>query len=601
MKLLSSDLQNSLQVLPSSPGVYKFLNDLDQIIYIGKAKNLKKRVQSYFSKNNSSFKTTVLVKSIYRIEHVVVASETDALLLENNLIKSHQPKYNVLLKDDKTYPWIVVKKEPFPRIFSTRKKIKDGSTYFGPYTSVRHMNVLLELIKELHPIRSCKLDLAPDKINENKYSVCLDYHIGKCAGPCEQKQNEIEYNTLIDEAKLLLSGKTNSLIRLLKERMTLHADRYEFENAEKLKRNIFSIQKYNAKSIIVSDLKNLDVFTIIKKEKEFYINFLVITEGSIVYAYSNKIKDPLDSTAEEISTVQIDLLKEKFSSKNTLVLVNTNLELQHPSYTFEYPKKGDKKQLVELSIQNVHAFLLNQRKKAILQTKNSNEQRILETIQKEFRLKKLPKHMECFDNSNLQGTHAVSACVVFKNGKPSKKDYRHFNVKTVVGPDDFATMKEVVYRRYKRLLDEKLSLPHLVIVDGGKGQLSSAVEALEELNLRGKIPIVGIAKRLEEIFFPGDSYPIYLDKRSESLKLIQFMRNESHRFGIQHHRNKRSTAALQTQMDTIEGVGPKTIEALFQNFKTLEGIKNANEVELQKIAGVKKSALIKEHFKKNSL
>ena len=601
MKLLSSDLQNSLQVLPSSPGVYKFLNDLDQIIYIGKAKNLKKRVQSYFSKNNSSFKTKVLVKSINRIEHVVVASETDALLLENNLIKSHQPKYNVLLKDDKTYPWIVVKKEPFPRIFSTRKKIKDGSTYFGPYTSVRHMNVLLELIKELYPIRSCKLDLAPIKINENKYSVCLDYHIGKCAGPCEQKQSEIEYNTLIDEAKLLLSGKTNSLIRLLKDRMTLHADRYEFENAEKLKRNIFNIQKYNAKSIIVSDLKNLDVFTILKKEKEFYINFLVITEGSIVYAYSNKIKDPLDSTSEEISTVQIDLLKEKFSSKNTLVLVNTKLDLQHPNYTFEYPKKGDKKQLIELSIQNVNAFLLNQRKKAILQTKNSNEQRILETIQKEFRLKKLPKHMECFDNSNLQGTHAVSACVVFKNGKPSKKDYRHFNVKTVNGPDDFATMKEVVYRRYKRLLNEKLSLPELVIVDGGKGQLSSAVEALQELGLGGKVPIVGIAKRLEEIFFPGDSYPIYLDKRSESLKLIQFMRNESHRFGIQHHRNKRSTAALQTQMDTIKGVGPKTIEALFQNFKTLEGIKKANEVELQKIAGTKKSALIKEHFRKNSL
>ena len=601
MKFLSTDLQNSLQVLPSSPGVYKFLNDLDVIIYIGKAKNLKKRVQSYFLKNNSSFKTKVLVKSIYRIEHVVVASETDALLLENNLIKSHQPKYNVLLKDDKTYPWIVVKKEPFPRIFSTRNKIKDGSTYYGPYTSVRQMNILLELIKELYPIRSCKLDLAQVKINEKKYSVCLDYHIGKCAGPCEQKQNEEAYNTLIDEAKLLLAGKTNSLIRLLKERMALHADRYEFENAEKLKRSILSIQKYNAKSIIVSDLKNLDVFTILKKEKEFYLNFLVIVEGAIVYAYSNKIKDPLESTAEEISTVQIDLLKEKFNSKNTLVLVNTKLELQHPSYTFEYPQRGSKKQLIDLSIQNVHAFLLNQRKKAILQTKNSNEQRILETIQKEFRLKELPKQMECFDNSNLQGTHAVSACVVFKNGKPSKKDYRHFNVKTVEGPDDFATMKEVVYRRYKRLLDEQSSLPQLVIVDGGKGQLSSAVEALEQLNLRGKVPIVGIAKRLEEIFFPGDSYPIYLDKRSESLKLIQFMRNESHRFGIQHHRNKRSTHALQTQMDSIEGIGPKTIEALFQNFKTIEGIKNANEVQLQKIAGIKKSKLIKEYFKKQNL
>ncbi len=600
MNLESGALKNSLKVLPSSPGIYKFLDKEGIIIYIGKAKNLKKRVSSYFSKNSNNFKTRTLVKAIQGIEHVVVNSEKDALLLENNLIKSHQPKYNVLLKDDKTYPWIVVTNEPFPRIFSTRKKIKDGSTYYGPYTSVRHMNILLNLISEIYPIRGCKLDLSESKIKEKKYSICLDFHIGKCKGPCEQKQSEEAYQAIITEAKLLLSGKTKSLLDLLKKRMASLAENYEFEEAEKIKKNIESIKKYKAKSIIVSNLKNLDVFTILKKEKAFYINFMVINEGAVIYAYSNKIKNLLDKTSEEICAVQIDLLKEKFNSSNRIVLVNEMIDFEHPRYSFEYPKRGEKKQLIDLSLKNVQAYILNQRKKEILHTENSNEKRILETIQKDFKLTALPIHMECFDNSNFQGSFPVSACVVFRNGRPSKKDYRHFNVKTVDGPDDFATMKEVVFRRYKRLLNEKKSLPNLVIVDGGKGQLSAAVSALDELNLRGKIPIVGIAKRLEEIFFPGDRYPIYLDKRSESLKVIQFMRNESHRFGIEHHRNKRSKAAIHSEIEDIEGVGPKTIQELFQNFKTLEQIKKAETSELEKLLGKHKTSLIRKYFQKNS-
>lgn len=597
MKSQSDDLYNSLKVLPASPGIYKFLNSEGSIIYIGKAKNLKKRVQSYFSKNSSNFKTSVLVKSIHTIEHVIVDSETDALLLENNLIKSHQPKYNVLLKDDKTYPWIVIKNEPFPRIFSTRKKIKDGSSYFGPYTSVRHMNVLLNLIYEIYPIRSCKLELSEQKIREKKYVICLDYHIGKCKGPCENKQSEQSYNEIIDEAKLLLSGKTKSLISLLASRMQSLAENYEFEKANHVKKSIESIKKYTSKSIIVSNLKDLDVFTIIKKENTFYLNFMVIKEGSVVYAYSNKIKDQLNKTADEICSVQIDYLKEKFRSDNQTVLVNEKLNFEHPDYKFECPKIGVKKELILLSLKNVSAFILNQRKKAILQTVNNNEQRILETIKKDFKLKSTPIHMECFDNSNFHGSFPVSACVVFKNGKPSKKDYRHFNVKTVEGPDDFATMKEVIYRRYKRLIDEKRTLPQLVIVDGGKGQLSAAVEALDSLGLRGAIPIVGIAKRLEEIFFPGDRFPIYLDKRSESLKVIQFMRNESHRFGIEHHRNRRSNAALHTAVDVIPGIGPKTVTLLFNAFKTIEGIKNADKSALIKIIGKHKTGLVQAFFK----
>tara|TARA_B100000524_G_scaffold55537_1_gene25819 strand:+ start:8545 stop:10344 length:1800 start_codon:yes stop_codon:yes gene_type:complete len=598
MNLASGDLKNSLKVLPTSPGIYKFLDKDKVIIYIGKAKNLKKRVTSYFSKNSNDFKTKTLVRSIQGVEHVVVDSEKDALLLENNLIKSHQPKYNVLLKDDKTYPWIVVTNEPFPRIFSTRKKIKDGSTYYGPYTSVRHMNVLLNLISEIYPIRGCKLDLSSKKILEGKYSVCLDFHIGKCEGACEQKQSEEDYQSIISEAKLLLSGKTRALLNLLNERMGSLAENYEFEGAQQIKKNIESIKKYTAKSIIVSNLKDLDVFTILKKEKAFYINFMVINEGAIVYAYSNKIRNLLDKTPEEICAVQIDLLKEKFNSPNRIVLVNEKLDFEHPSYSFEYPQRGEKKKLIDLSLKNVQAYILNQRKKEILQTENSNEKRILETIQKDFKLKSLPVHMECFDNSNFQGSFPVSACVVFKNGRPSKKDYRHFNVKTVDGPDDFATMKEVIYRRYRRLLDEKKSMPNLVIVDGGKGQLSAAVSALDELDLRGKIPIVGIAKRLEEIFFPGDRYPIYLDKRSESLKVIQFMRNESHRFGIEHHRNKRSNAALHSQIEDIEGVGPKTIQLLFQKFRTVEGIKEAKMPELVNLVGKHKAGIIRGYFQK---
>ena len=581
-----NDMKLKLVTLPESPGVYQFFDLSGKIIYVGKAKNIKKRVSSYFNKTLDNNKTRMLVRQIFEIKYIVVETELDALLLENNLIKTYQPKYNIQLKDDKTFPWIVVKNEPFPRIFSTRQKWDDGSTYYGPYPNIQVMNALLLLIREMYPLRTCSLDLNPSKIKAKKFSVCLEYHLKRCLGPCEGKQEKEEYDRMIEEIHLLLKGKTTALIQTLKLRMQMLSNNYLFEDAQELKLLLAQIEKYKSKSTIVSPkISDLDVFTFAEEESCFFVNYLVVLEGAIIHAYTNQIIKKLDETSPSLINFVLPELREKFGSNSKEVLVDQLHKNFFQDFQLSIPLRGDKKKLIELSQRNIAYYKLEKQKKEFLKTPESSQDRILKQVKTDFRLSELPLHMECFDNSNFQGTNAVSACVVFKNGKPAKKDYRHFNVKTVNGPDDFATMREIVFRRYKRMLKEKQSLPQLIIIDGGKGQLSAALDALEELNLRGKVAIVGIAKKLEEIFFPGDQFPIYIDKRSESLKVIQFMRNEAHRFGISHHRNKRSSEAIKSELDVLNGIGEKTKEVLFKEFKTIKNMRSKSLEELEKIIG----------------
>lgn len=598
MKSLTEEITDSLKIIPNNPGVYHFIDSKGEIIYIGKAKNLKNRVHSYFSGKHDHFKTRLLVNSICKIEYLIVDNEADALLLENNLIKTHQPKYNVLLKDDKTYPWIEVKKEPFPRVRSTRKKDNKGSLYFGPFPNVRQMNLMINLIDDLFHVRTCSLDLSLNKIERKKYSVCLEYHIGNCKGPCESKQTMPEYDAMMGNIILLLEGKHKALFKLLKKQMTQFAEAYEFEKAEQLKKIMLGLNQYRTKSIIVSDLHDLDVLTIEEVDDVFYFNYMVIKEGAIMNAYNHKVNKKLNENPGDFIALNITVLKEKFNSRNKQIITNFPLDFPYRNYQFSTPQRGDKKKLLDLSLNNIKHYINNEKKKALLSQSKNHQTRILETIRKDFKLQTLPEHMECFDNSNLQGTNAVSACVVFKMGKPSKKEYRHFNVKTVSGPDDFETMKEVVYRRYKRLVSENKSLPDLIIIDGGKGQLNAANAALEELELKGKITIAGIAKRLEELFLPGEKHPLYLDKRSESLKVIQFMRNEAHRFSIAHHRNKRSKSALQSELENIKGIGPKSRELLFKEFKTIEQIKAAELSLLIKVMGPSKAKVVYNYYSK---
>lgn len=580
------NLKLKLVTLPESPGVYQFFDNTGKIIYVGKAKNIKKRVSSYFNKTLDNNKTRILVRQIFEIKYIVVETELDALLLENNLIKTYQPKYNIQLKDDKTFPWIVVKKEAFPRIFSTRQKLDDGSIYYGPYPNVQVMNALLHLIREMYPLRTCSLDLSQQKIKAKKFSVCLEYHLKRCLGPCEGKQEKEAYDKMIEEIHLLLKGKTAALIQTLKFRMQMLSNNYLFEEAQEMKLLLGKIEKYKYKSTIVSPtISDLDVFTCIEEESCFFVNYLVVREGAIIHAYTNQIIKKLNETSETLVNYALPELRSKFSSTSKEVLVDQVLKNYFQDFQLTIPIRGEKKKLIELSQRNIAYYKLEKQKKEFLKTPESSQDRILKQVKSDFRLSELPLHMECFDNSNLQGTNAVSACVVFKNGKPAKKDYRHFNVKTVDGPDDFATMHEIVFRRYKRMLEEEQSLPQLIIIDGGKGQLSAALEALEELNLRGKVAIVGIAKKLEEIFFPGDQYPIYIDKRSESLKVIQFMRNEAHRFGITHHRNKRSSEAIKSELDILKGLGEKTKEVLFKEFKTIKNMRSKRLEELVIIIG----------------
>ncbi len=594
--MTEEDLKIKLKTIPEQPGVYQYFDATGVIIYIGKAKNLKKRVSSYFNKTQDNAKTRILVRKIEEIKYIVVASDIDALLLENSLIKKYQPKYNIQLKDDKTYPWICIKKEPFPRVFSTRRVVKDGSSYFGPYPNVKVVSTLLELIKDLFQLRSCALDLSPNKVNADRYKVCLEYHIGNCQAPCVGKQSESDYQQMVYQIESILKGQLHLVTQHLKSEMLNFSTLYRFEDAQRIKEQLQLLENYRSKSTIVSPkIEAVDVITGIQDEKSFFVNYLVISNGAIIHALTLEIARKLDETLEEVITHALLNFRERFNSISKEVLTEIELGV-FPDFKCVVPQIGDKKHLIELSLRNTKFYKLEKLKHEKITDPEKHSTRILERLQSDLRLKELPIHIECFDNSNIQGTNAVSACVVFKNAKPSKKDYRHFNVKTVEGPDDFATMEEVVYRRYARLLNENQSLPNLVIIDGGKGQLGAALKALERLDLRGKLPIIGIAKRLEELFFPGDQYPLYLDKRSESLKLIQQLRNEAHRFGITHHRNKRSTAAFQSELQQIPGIGEKTFEVLMKTFKSISMIQSASKEELEKVVGLAKAQIIRGYF-----
>jgi len=593
---MSTSLEIQLKTLPDSPGVYQYYDKQDNILYVGKAKNLKKRVGSYFTKSHENAKTRILVQKIVSIKHIVVTTETDALLLENNLIKKYQPRYNIMLKDDKTYPWICIKKERFPRVFMTRRVIKDGSEYYGPYTNVRTVKVLLDLIRELYPLRTCKYDLSREKIAEKKYKVCLEYHLGNCSGPCEDFQNEDSYNDTIKAIRNIVKGNFKESLNKFHEIMKAFADKMEFEEAQKIKEKLDLLSNYQSKSTIVSpSINNVDVFSIISDESYGYVNFFKIANGSIIQSHTTEIKKKLDETDKRILEMAVVEIRQRFNSISKEVYVPFEIDLGD-EIKVTVPKLGDKKRIVELSERNAKYYRQEQFKQIKISDPDRHVKRIMTQMQKDLRLSEEPRHIECFDNSNIQGTNPVAACVVFKEGKPSKKEYRHYNIKTVEGPDDFASMEEVVYRRYKRLLSENLPLPQLIVIDGGKGQLSSALKSLDLLDLRGKIAIIGIAKRLEEIYYPGDPIPMYLDKRSETLKIVQFLRNEAHRFGITLHRNKRSKSAIQSELEQIPNIGKQTITSLLRKFKSAKRVKTATFKELQEIVGDARAKKIYQYF-----
>ncbi len=589
-------LNVQINVLPNDPGVYQFYDAEGKILYVGKAKNLKKRVSSYFNKKQEYGKTRVLVKKIREIRHIVVPTESDALLLENNLIKKLQPRYNVLLKDDKSYPWICIKNERFPRVFPTRKLIKDGSEYFGPYTSMKTVRTLLDLVKSLYPLRTCNYDLSKDKIEAGKYKVCLEYHLGNCLGPCEGLQSEASYHGQIEDIRQIIKGNFKDSLHSFKKQMKALAEQMEFEKAQRIKDKIDILENYQAKSTVVNPkINNVDVFSIISDETYAYINFLQLSHGSIVRSHTMEIKKKLDESDEELLQLAIIEIRQRFQSQSKEIYLPFPVEVEE-TIKVTLPKLGDKRQILELSERNARFYRQDKLKQIKIVDPDRHVKRIMAQMKADLRLSEEPRHIECFDNSNIQGSNPVAACVVFKDGKPSKKDYRHFNIKTVEGPDDFASMEEVVHRRYKRLLNEDEPLPQLIVIDGGKGQLSSALKSLEALGLRGKIAIIGIAKRLEEIYFPGDSVPLYLDKRSETLKIIQQLRNEAHRFGITHHRNKRSKGAINSELENIEGVGKKTAEQLLKSFKSVKRIKEASIETLAETVGKSKAEKIFKSF-----
>ncbi|WP_066630324.1 excinuclease ABC subunit UvrC [Labilibacter marinus] len=591
-------LKEKITVLPSDPGVYQYFNKDGKIIYVGKAKNLKKRVSSYFVGKADNGKTALLVRNIADIQHIVVNSEEDALLLENNLIKKYQPRYNVLLKDDKSFPWIVVKNENFPRVFSTRHIIKDGSLYFGPYTSVGMVRTLLDLFKTTYPLRNCKLNLAPQKIAEGKYKVCLEYHLGNCKGPCVGEFEEDIYRDNIDAIKNILRGNINSVIKYLKELMLQYAEDFKFEEAEEVKQKIKQLDTYQSKSTVVSsNINNVDVYSIIEDEESGYVNFLKVVNGAIIQAHTIELKKKLNESLPELLSLAITEIRERLHSTSRELIVPIKPDTDFETIKFIIPQKGDKKKLLELSERNVKYYRLEKLKQQSIRKKETREDRILNTMQKDLRLKEQPNHIECFDNSNIQGNFPVAACVVFKNAKPSKKDYRHYNIKTVVGPDDFASMEEIIERRYTRLINENASLPKLVIIDGGKGQLGAAMKIFRRLKIDDKVAVIGIAKRLEEIFFPGDSVPLYLDKNSESLKIIQHARNEAHRFGITFHRNQRSKDFVSSELDRIDGIGEKTAQKLLSEFKSVEQIKKLSLDDIESNIGKAKGRLVWDYFK----
>ena len=585
-----------LSTIPEKPGCYQYYDAKGTVIYVGKAKNLRKRISSYFQKEHENRKTRVLVKQIYDLRYIVVDSEADALLLENNLIKQYRPRYNVLLKDDKTYPSIVIKNEPFPRIFQTRNIIRDGSLYYGPYSSVHFIRTLLHLIKELYPIRNCKHALTPEAIGSGKYKVCLQYHIKRCKAPCVGMQLAEEYNRNIADIKEILKGNSSKVSELLLERMKTLAEEMRFEEAQEVKRQYDLVESFRLKSTVVPMLHNVDVFSLDENETSFFINYMHVGSGAIVQVYTIEYQKKLDDEQKEyVLGLGIVEMRERFRSHANEIIVPFIPEGVFPEgISFTVPQRGDKRKLLELSLQNAKQYKVDKLKRSEKFNPEQRATRLLTTIQKDLHLPVLPMQIECFDNSNIQGTDPVAACVVFKKAKPSKKDYRHFHIKTVVGPDDFASMREIVTRRYTRLLEEKAPLPQLIIIDGGKGQLNAATEVLRELNLLGKITIVGLAKRLEEIFYPGDPFPLVLDKTSETLKVIQHLRDEAHRFGITFHRHMRSKGQIVSELDAIKGIGEKTKEALLKKYKSVKRIREAPSAELEELIGKKKATLVAE-------
>jgi len=592
------NISTLLKSLPSNPGVYQYFDKSGTIIYVGKAKNLKKRVMSYFNKDLSQAgKVRVLVSKIADIKWIVVDTEYDALLLENNLIKEYQPRYNVMLKDDKTYPWICIKNEPFPRVFPTRNLIKDGSEYFGPYASVKMMNTLLDLIRQLYPLRNCTLNLTAENINSKKFKVCLEYHIGNCLGPCVGQQTAEDYAETIKGIRGIIKGNISMVKSQLAFLMKQYADAFAFEKAQMVKEKIELLEKYQSKSLVVNPaINNVDVFSLVQDEHAAYVNFVKVVSGAILQSHTVEIKKKLDESPEELLSAAIADLHPRFSSDAGEIIVPLMPEFTLPGITYTVPQRGDKKQLLELSERNAKYYQLDKQRQKDLVDPDRRSKRLLETIRKDLQLKELPTHMECFDNSNIQGTFPVAALVVFRDAKPEKKDYRHFNIKTVEGPNDVASMEEVVYRRYSRMLEEGTPLPQVVLIDGGKGQLSSAMTSVEKLGLQGKMQLIGIAKRLEELYFPGDPLPLHLDKKSETLKVIQQMRDEAHRFGITHHRKRREKGTIKTSLSDINGIGPATAQALLRKFRSVKNIKAASAEELEAVIGKSKSAIVLAFF-----
>jgi excinuclease ABC subunit C len=595
-------LKRVISSLPDSPGIYKYYDAEGTLIYIGKAKNLKKRVSSYFTKtHHENRKTVVMVGRIADIHFTLVDSEIDALLLENSLIKKFQPRFNISLKDDKTYPWICIKRERFPRIFSTRQYIRDGSEYFGPYASGSMMHTILDLIKVLYPTRNCNLALTQENITAEKFKACMEYQIGNCKAPCIALQTEEEYNTSIRQIKSILRGNISEVVQHLKTLMHDAAAGLKFEEAARYKKKLETLQNYQSKSTIVTSIPNdVDVFSMVSDDKFAFVNYLKVSNGMVIQTHAFELKKKMDEPDTELLEYAIGEVREQYKSTSREVIVPFELELNDDQITFTVPKAGDKKKLLDLSLKNAIYY----KKEKLSQYEKLNPDlkvdRVLTQMMQDLRLKELPRHIECFDNSNIQGAFPVSAMVVFKDAKPSKKDYRHFNVQTVVGPNDFATMKEVIYRRYRRVLEEDQPLPNLIIVDGGKGQLSSAVESLRELGIYGKVPILGIAKRLEELYYPDDELPLYIDKKSETLKIIQQLRDEAHRFGITHHRNRRSKGTMRTELEDIKGVGEETIKMLLKELKSVKKVREADVEILKQIAGNAKGQIVWNHFHSDS-
>jgi len=593
-----SHLETSVKHLPQKSGVYQFLDDKNKVIYIGKAKNLKKRVNSYFAKINSiSGKVQMLVRKIADIKFIVVDSEQDALLLENNLIKKYQPHYNVALKDDKTFPWICIKNEPFPRIFPTRNVIRDGSIYFGPYANVRLMHTLLDLIRQLYPLRNCNLKLTEKNILGKKFRVCLEYHIGNCKGPCEGLQTLEDYNLSIQLSKEIIKGNINSVARQLKELMLEYAGKMEFEKAHLVKEKLQLIEKYQSKSTIVNpSIHDVDVFSILQDDSLAYVNFMKVMNGAIIQVHTIELHKKLEETPEELLSLAITDIRQRFDSQSPEIIVPFLLDYMIEGVTFTVPKIGDKKKLLELSERNVKYYQLEKERQKDLVDPEHHTNRILNRMKNDLRMTEFPVHIECFDNSNTQGEYPVAAMVCFRNAKPDKSEYRHFNIKTVEGPNDYASMEEIIFRRYKRLLDENSPLPQLIIIDGGKGQLSAALKSLEKLGLYGKITIIGIAKKLEEIYYPNDPLPMYLDKKSETLRIIQQMRDEAHRFGITHHRRKREKGSIKAVLTEIDGIGFSTNQVLLRKFKSVKNIQLASLEELQETIGKAKGNIVFTYF-----